>query len=399
MPGRQRALLAWAAAGAVLVVGQFYVAIPYIPTVAGRFNLSPTEAAWITSAFGLAYAPGMIVWGRAADRLGRVRVLTWGLAVAGLCTGLAGAALAHPAAPFGAFLAARALQGFVASSFSPAAVALLSERLPAAARPLGAAVIGVAFLAAAPLVQYGAAAAGAPLSAAFAVSVPLFFAAAASVRAVAAGSADSGPPAAGRRGLRPVPAPDRVMLAAWGAAAAVLFSFASFHAALPIAAAVKESGLGLSAASIRLLGTPGLLTGFLAPTLTRRTGARAAAVAGLAVAASAFLLAARRTPAALGAASVVLSAGIAVAVPSLMNVVAGRADASWRALALGIYTCILFLGASAGPLAMQALAAVPRLLFLVPAAALAAAAAALAAAREPDPLSAAAPPPERTFGG
>lgn len=70
-----------------------------------------------------------------------------------------------------------------------------------------------------------------------------------------------------------------------------------------------------------------------------------------------------------------------MAVPSLMGVVASQADTANRGLALGIYTCILFLGASAAPLAMHMLAPSRTAMFSLPASTLAAAALLLAAAR------------------
>lgn len=369
------ALMVWAAATSMLVVGQFYVAIPFIGALADFFTISSTRAALVVSAFGFAYAPGMIVWGTASDKWGRVNVLVAGLTAAALFT-----ALSAVTTNFTWLLATRALQGFAASSFSPTTVSLLAEKLPPQSRALGMSVIGFAFLLSAPVVQYVAVASGAPLFTVLAVSAPLLLLSAATVRLIVGPSTKASTTSAGGESRLACLVRDRLILAAWAAATTVLFGFAAFQAALQIVPAAAGSE-ALAPEHIRLLGMPALLVAFLAPRVTLRHGPVTTTMVGFVVAAGAFIVAQMPFPGALIAASVVVHAGTAMAVPSLMGVVASQADTANRGLALGIYTCILFLGASAAPLAMHMLAPSRTAMFSLPASTLAAAALLLAAAR------------------
>lgn len=359
----------------MLVVGQFYVAIPYVDAVAAKLAVSGTQAALIVSAFGFAYAPGMIVWGIASDKWGRANVISGGLAAAAALTASA-ATTSH----FGLLLAVRALQGFFASSFSPTSVSLLAEHLPTRFRPLGMSVIGFAFLLSAPVVQYAAAASGAPLSTIFAVSAPLFLISAGAIRIIAGTAPAGGKGYAGSgSGLTPL-LHDRVIVAAWCAAITVLFGYAAFQAAAQIVPALSEGPVP-SSEHIRLHGMPALLVAFVAPLATLRHGSVTTSIGGLVVAAAAFAVAQLAFPRTLTLASIVVCAGTALSIPSLMGTVASRAHTSNRGLALGIYTCILFTGASIAPLAMHALAPAVWAMFSLPAASLAAAALLLWAAR------------------
>lgn len=373
---RHAALLLWSAASSMFVIGQFYAAIPYIDAVAEHFHISGTRAALVVSSFGFAYAPGMIVWGLASDKWGRVKVLVAGMTATAVFTALA-ALTTH----FGWLLAARALQGFAASSFSPNAVSLLAEQLPQRSRPLGMSVIGFAFLLSAPVVQYGAVASGASFSAVLFVSAPLFLLSATAVRTIVAAPPTASDVIADSNGRLTPLLQDRVIIAAWTAATTVLFGFASFQAAAQIIPTLVARDVMFTPEQIRLVGMPALLAAFIAPRVTLRCGPVTTATLGFVIAAAAFILAQVGFPRTLTAASIIICAGTAIAVPSLMGTVASRAQTANRGLALGIYTCILFIGASAAPLAMHTLAPSTTAMFSLPAAALTAAALLLAVAR------------------
>jgi EmrB/QacA subfamily drug resistance transporter len=83
------------------------------------------ELSWVVNAYALAFAALLVVFGRAADRLGRRRVYLLG--VGGFA--LASAACAAASSP-GVLIAARAVQGVAAAAMIPAALALLLAAFP-----------------------------------------------------------------------------------------------------------------------------------------------------------------------------------------------------------------------------------------------------------------------------
>ncbi|WP_051418380.1 MFS transporter [Roseomonas gilardii] len=353
---------------ALLVVGQLYIAIPLTPDIAARFGVDPAQASLTGTAFGLAYAAGFLLLGSLSDRLGRRRILAAGLVTLGAATALVGLAPG-----FGALLAARAIQGLAAASFPPAALSLVAEALPPRHRPLGVSLMSLAFLAAAPLAPMLAAGSGLHLSALMLWLAPLMPLGALAVLALAPRAVAAVPD---EETAAPAPWRDPVLRAAFLAAATVLFGFVAFQ--------VGAQALGEDAQALRLIGLPSLLLCLAAAPLMRRLGGPGTARAGLLLTALALGLAA--TGAALPAASVLLSAGVAVAVPGLIATVAGRAAPARRGLALALYSVALFLGASVAPPLAQGLAGFgPTVLWLPPAGLLAFAALGLgrAASRHP----------------
>ncbi|MFD5426470.1 MFS transporter [Streptomyces sp. NPDC127084] len=127
-PPRSGAVLA-ALAGAqftvMLATSIVNVALPQIRVGVG---LSDGGTTWVVNAYGLAFGALLLAGGRAADLLGRRRVLMAGLglfAVASLTAGLAGSS--------DVLIAARAAQGVGAAAIAPAALALAMGLFPSGA--------------------------------------------------------------------------------------------------------------------------------------------------------------------------------------------------------------------------------------------------------------------------
>ncbi|MFT3691132.1 MFS transporter [Paenirhodobacter sp.] len=325
-----------------LVVGQLYVTLPLVGEIAARFAVDPAQAALSGTAFGLAYAAGFLIFGPLSDRYGRKRMILIGLSVTTLATALVGMA-----GSFGVLLAARVVQGLAASIFPPAALSLVAEELPPRHRPLGVSLMSFAFLGAAPLAQLFAARTGMELPAVMFELAPLY-----ALGALGLGLAASK--------TRRVPAPqtdmaagllrDAGIVAAWLSAVPVLFGYVAFFSG----AQIRGAALGVDLQTLRFAGLPPLLLAFAAAPLTRRHGAPVTARLGLILAASALGIAALATDSALVVASMLLSAGVALAVPGLIATVAGRATNANRGRALAIYSFALFVGASIAPPIAQA---------------------------------------------
>lgn len=129
---------------AVVVVGQLYATIPLLDDLAEEFGVRSAAAAWASTAFGFAYALGMLVAGPLSDAVGRRRV-----AVAALLAGAAGAVLVTASPSFVLLLVTRVVQGAAAAFFPPVALAYLTERIVPHRRSTALTVVISAFLAAA----------------------------------------------------------------------------------------------------------------------------------------------------------------------------------------------------------------------------------------------------------
>ena len=122
------------AAQFVVVLDATIVAVA-LPAIGRDLGLSGPALSWVVSAYSLAFGGFLMLMGRAADLLGRRRVLIAGFAVFGaasLACGLAASAAA--------LIGARVLQGLGAAAISPAALALLTDGTPegrARSRALG----------------------------------------------------------------------------------------------------------------------------------------------------------------------------------------------------------------------------------------------------------------------
>ncbi|WP_055489076.1 MFS transporter [Streptomyces sp. TP-A0356] len=121
-PGAALAALAGAQFTVMLATSIVNVALPQIRSGVG---LSDGGTAWVVNAYGLAFGALLLAGGRAADLLGRRRVLLAGLAVFGTSSLVAGLATTS-----GVLIAARAAQGLGAAAVAPAALALVMDLFP-----------------------------------------------------------------------------------------------------------------------------------------------------------------------------------------------------------------------------------------------------------------------------
>ena len=124
-PGAALAALAAAQFTVMLATSIVNVALPQIRAGVG---LSDGGTTWVVNAYGLAFGALLLAGGRAADLLGRRRVL-----IAGLALFAAASVAAGLAASSGVLIAARAVQGLGAAAIAPAALALAMEQFPSGA--------------------------------------------------------------------------------------------------------------------------------------------------------------------------------------------------------------------------------------------------------------------------
>jgi predicted MFS family arabinose efflux permease len=102
---------------------------PIVPQVATAFDVLPTTAALLASAYALPYAVVQPVLGALADVFGKARLMVVCLVIAVVGTFASAAALT-----FAQLLLARVLVGAVSGGVFPAAVAIVGDRFPIAQR-------------------------------------------------------------------------------------------------------------------------------------------------------------------------------------------------------------------------------------------------------------------------
>lgn len=133
-PGRTAPAPRQSAVLAVLAAAQFTVMLATsivnvaLPQIRAGVGLSDSGTTWVVNAYTLAFGALLLAGGRAADLLGRRRVLALGLALFAAASLAAGAATSPEV-----LIAARAAQGLGAAAIAPAALALVMDLFPSGA--------------------------------------------------------------------------------------------------------------------------------------------------------------------------------------------------------------------------------------------------------------------------
>ncbi|WP_332699230.1 MFS transporter [Halalkalibacter lacteus] len=116
------AILFWCG---IVVVSSVYLTIPLAGIFNEAFEATASQVAWTSSAFSLFYAIGCLFTGPLSDRYGRKRVILFGFVALTMITGVLG--LSNSLSTFIIF---RSLQGIAAATFPPVAVTYIVEMFP-----------------------------------------------------------------------------------------------------------------------------------------------------------------------------------------------------------------------------------------------------------------------------
>ncbi|WP_245837522.1 MULTISPECIES: MFS transporter [Methanobacterium] len=109
----------------LIVMSGMYLTIPLISVFSTSFNISPNDAAWTSTIFCIFFAAGCLVYGPLSDRYGRKKIILIGMVLLTIVSPLVGL--------FDNIywiIALRAVQGLVAATFSPVALAYIVEMFP-----------------------------------------------------------------------------------------------------------------------------------------------------------------------------------------------------------------------------------------------------------------------------
>jgi EmrB/QacA subfamily drug resistance transporter len=120
-PANRGAILAVACAAQFMVVLDVAIVNVALPSIQRDLGLARDALQWVIIAYGLMLGGFLLLGGRAADLLGRRRVLLGGLVLFTLASLLAGVSESA-----GFLIGARALQGFGAALLPPAALSILA---------------------------------------------------------------------------------------------------------------------------------------------------------------------------------------------------------------------------------------------------------------------------------
>ena len=348
---------------ALAVLSQLYAAIPLLTPVGEELGGSATFA--LSTSYGLCYAVGFLLWGPVADRYGRRRVMLIGLCLLAPTTLACGFTASLPALAL-----ARGAQGLTASSFPPVALAYLSEAVTPRHRATAIGAMSTAFLVAGITGQIGAQAItqrfGWPWV--FLGSTCLLVICTLAVVWLAHEPHHTRATSSLSRQFLTI---TRLLtrsdvLCLCGAHLTLLLSFVAMYTGLGLHLTASGHDPG-AVFLIRLAGLPGMFVALAAGPLGRLLGGDAGlARAGFLIAA-AGLVAEALTPGVLlglGAASLLFVAGIALAVPAMINLF-GQAAAPRRGSGMAVNGFILFIGASLGPVLATAGLGFPILLLIL----------------------------------
>lgn len=125
----------------LVVLCSLYVTIPLLPVFAASYSLSASQAAWAGSIFSIFFATGSLFAGAVSDRFGRKNVMTIGLVCFSFITFLVGLSNSYSS-----LLILRALQGAAAATFSPVALIYIGMMYPQSKRVTTIGIISSGFL-------------------------------------------------------------------------------------------------------------------------------------------------------------------------------------------------------------------------------------------------------------
>ncbi|MFC4322312.1 MFS transporter [Litchfieldia salsa] len=125
----------------IFVASNIYTLIPIYDQVAAGLHSSPKLIIWGSSIFSLCYAVGLLCFGPLSEIIGRKKVIVIGLLLSCITTAVVGWSFNH-----WSLILFRGIQGFALGSFAPVAFAYIFELYPEKKRTLLLALINSGFL-------------------------------------------------------------------------------------------------------------------------------------------------------------------------------------------------------------------------------------------------------------
>lgn len=341
------AILLWCA---LVVVSSLYITLPMVSVFASTFKVTPEIATWTSSAFSFAYAVGFLFFGPLSDQYGRKQLMLAGLVamlfitpLLGLMTSLSG------------LIALRAVQGLAAATFGPSALAYVVEMFPLERRVTTVGFVSTGFLMAGITGQIFSSFISQNLG------WPYVFYVLGALYCLSAILLHSFLPKGEARGTNAsVLTPFRQMVAilfrkplffCYVITVTLLLSFVGMYTTL--GNYLPQAPFALTANQILTVRAAGILGMILSPfagRLVARYGLKPVLRAGLILSAAGLAAVgiSSSLPVLIGM-SIVFVAGISITVPTMISLIGSLAGEA-RGAAVTLYTFILFIGATLGPI-------------------------------------------------
>jgi len=377
---RSISLLAQTVLCAVAVVCLLYIPIPILPFLAQHYHLQAGQEGLALSVFSAAYASGYLLFGGLSDRFGRKVVVVAGLLVLTVIT-LLMVWLHETAVSWPGFVLLRALQGWAASVFPPAALVYVAGRGNAHQRMWAVTWMGAAFFSSGLLgqiyglqivVPLGLGWALCILAAIYVLTALRFLFIKEETQAVQGQTLQANTGLGGRLSdnCRAVFAllVHGDLWRIYATALLMLFCFVAFYLALDTHLGELMARHGISRLQMRLVALPVFLIPLCAPKMMAWFGVQRVLVMGLSCAALGLLACAVLVlfePFWVLAGSIVFVAGIALTVPGLNLRVVTVSAPQVRAKATALYAFTLFVGTSFAPGFNQLVRTLPLALVLL----------------------------------
>ncbi|WP_047152880.1 MFS transporter [Aneurinibacillus tyrosinisolvens] len=331
------------------VVSSLYVTIPMVSIFVKEFEITTAQAAWSSSAFSFTYATSFLFFGPLSDRYGRKQMMFWGLVALFIVSPL----LAF-VTDFSWLVALRAIQGIAAATFAPAVLAYIVEIYPAERRVTAIGFVSSGFL------MSGIA--GQVLSSWVSQNLgwPYVFSFLAGAYFLSSFLVGWLLPRGERQehisvvlALKQMGAilSRKSLLVCYFIAATLLLSFVGMYTAL--GSYLSQSPFDLSSSQILLVRAAGIFGMCLSPFVghfVKKLGTKTVLQAGLVSSVLGLcIVGVSSSLALLIFMSVLFVAGISITVPALISLV-GELAVESRGIAVSLYTFILFIGATLGPI-------------------------------------------------
>jgi predicted MFS family arabinose efflux permease len=329
----------------LVVMVSLYVTIPLISFFSDFFQTSPNEAAWTGSAFSLFFAVGCIFYGPISERFGRKKVIIIGLGALSIISIFIGFV-----DNLYLLITLRAFHGAAAATFSPVALAYVVEMFPGSRKVTTTGFISAGFLMAGIIGQVYSSWISDKIGWNYVffilggVYIFTFF------LILLFLPRDPSQP---YKPINPLGSifKNRFLLFSYFIALTVLLSFVGMYSALQVYLGGPKFNLtDETILYIRAIGIIGMLFSPFAGKLIEkfsilyvlRMGLGLATIGLVAIGISSNLTV-------VIVMSVLFVTGIAITVPTLISLV-GQLGGKSRGIAISMYTFILFIGASIGPL-------------------------------------------------
>ena len=125
----------------MVVLCSLYVTIPLLPKLSEIYHISISQAAWAGSVFSICFAIGCLFFGAVSDRYGKKNVMVAGLFALAIITFIIGFANS-----FSQIVVLRGIQGALAATFSPVALTYVGVMYPPKKRVTTIGIISSGFL-------------------------------------------------------------------------------------------------------------------------------------------------------------------------------------------------------------------------------------------------------------